>query len=140
MKDQIRADLENTCCQIVKESLDLLTWEWDGRFSTALTQFSVNNRSPVLEIVQRHLTSSWDHKSITNSPGLVKDVIHGIGGMMSGQVLYTSDPAGDAFLFGAWWPWNNNTKVSIRIGQFSAKLTDAENEKLNLNLKDWFGL
>jgi len=140
MKERIRSDLENTCCQLIKESRDLLFWKWDDRFNTALTQFSANNRSSVLEIIHRRFVSTWDHAGIASAPGLVTDITRGMGGIKPGQVLYTSDPASDAFLFGAWWPWNNDEKISIRIGQFCAKLTDAENDELDLLLKGWFGL
>jgi hypothetical protein len=140
MNERIRSDLENTCCRLIKESRDLLFWEWDGRFGTALTQFSVDDMSGVLEIVHRHLVTAWDRTNIDVAPGLVKDITRGLGGLKPGQILYTSDPAVDAVLFGAWWPWNNGKKISIRIGQFCAKLTDAENDKLNLLLKCWFGL
>jgi hypothetical protein len=69
--------------------------------------------------------------------GVIKD---DLGGLMAGQILFTSDPNRGVVLFCAWWPWGNGEKISIRIGLWSKQLTDAEYAENLQQLKVCFGL
>lgn len=63
-----------------------------------------------------------------------------LGGLMSGQLLFTSDPNQDAFIFCAWWPWGDGKTISIRVVPSYEKLLDSEKTKQTQLFKDWFGI
>jgi hypothetical protein len=62
------------------------------------------------------------------------------GGLRPGQLLFTSDPNREAFIFCAWWPWGGGETISIRIAPSFKKISDSEKaEKIQL-FKEWFGI
>ena len=69
-----------------------------------------------------------------------KAVQDDLGGLMAGQILFTSDPNRGVVLFCAWWPWGNGEKISIRVGLWSKNLSDAEYAENLQQLKVCFGL
>jgi hypothetical protein len=63
-----------------------------------------------------------------------------LGGLMPGQLLFTSDPNQDALIFCAWWPWGDGKTISIRVGLYYMKLSDSEKAEQINHLKGWFGV
>jgi hypothetical protein len=59
---------------------------------------------------------------------------------LSGQLLFTSDPNQENFIFCPWWPWGDGKTISIRIAPSHKKLADSEKAELIKLLKGWFGL
>jgi hypothetical protein len=84
----------------------------------------------------------FPHTFTADQPDLsraVNDVISGLGGLRAGQRLFVSAPDGDPMIFGAWWPWRGNQKISLRLGVWSARLQGPERRDLGQAFRDWFG-
>jgi hypothetical protein len=140
MDDPGKSGAENVCRELSKAFQGILSWKWDSRFETVLAEFGVKKKDDVRAILQRVLPTTWDGSSIGSAPDPVKAVNGHLGGLRSGQVLFTSDPGGDAFIFCAWWPWGDGKTISVRIAPSYRNLADAEKaEKVRL-LKGWFGI
>ncbi|WP_163836025.1 hypothetical protein [Spartinivicinus ruber] len=92
-----------------------LSWEWDSRFNTVLTAFSVDKKELVHQAVSKSLDITWDESSIENASEAVKQVSSNLGGIVPGQQLLISNPINGSFLYCAWWPWGNGQSISIRI-------------------------
>ncbi|MCX4026562.1 hypothetical protein H0A36_00165 [Endozoicomonas sp. SM1973] len=92
-----------------------LSWEWDNRFNTALTAFSVSKQELVHQAVSKSLDTILDASSIETASEAVKNVSKSLGGVSPGQQLLISDPESGSFLYCAWWPWGNGESISIRI-------------------------
>jgi len=123
--------------QALAEALD---WSWDGRFQTALAEFTVDQQGEILEILERFLPQSWDADSLADAPDATRSIARRLGGVMPGQQLLVSDPSAGPVLFCAWWPWGNGHRVSIRIG---LARSDEEAASANVGtgtLKTWFGV
>ena len=140
MLDPNESDLKNICRELLGSFHGALSWKWDSRFETVLAEFSVDNKGSVRSILERYLSIVWDSSNIGKAPDTVRMIASHLGGLRSGQLLFTSDPNQDAFLFGAWWPWGDGKTISLRVAPFDKKSSDAEMAELIKLFKGWFGL
>ena len=113
---------------------EALEWKWDGRFGTALAEFSSEKKADVLGALDLHLVSRWDIASIADAPEAVQALRKHLGGLMTGQLLLLSDPAAEPLVYCAWWPWGNGQRISIRIGIFGS------GSELDVALQSAFGI
>jgi hypothetical protein len=103
-----------------------LSWKWDSRFETALADFAAGEKESIRAILERSLRITWDSSNIGNAPDVVREIDSHLGGLRSGQLLFTSDPEREPVIFCAWWPWGGGKTISIRIGSSCKKLSDSE--------------
>jgi hypothetical protein len=135
-----KSDIEKVCKDIISVFEGVLTWKLDDRFDAVLAEFSVDSKDGVRDVLERHLSIVWDASNIGKAPGVVQMVTNDLSGLMSGQMIFTSDPARDYFLFCAWWPWGDGESISIRIGPSCNKISDKEKAEIFKLFKVWFGI
>lgn len=140
MHDLNKSDFENVCRELLSAFQGVLSWQWESRFEVALAEFSLNDKDKVRAILERYLNIAWDSSSIGRAPDNVQKIASYLGGLRSGQLLFTSDPNQDAFIFGAWWPWGDGQTISIRIAPSDKRLSDSEMAELIKQFKGWCGL
>ena len=140
MHDLNKSDLEAVCKEIVNALQERISWKWDSRFETALAEFGVDDKDRIHTILERYLGSAWDSSNIGNAPDIVRMINSNLGGLMLGQLLLTSDPNQDAFIFCGWWPWGDGKTISIRVAPYYKKLSDLEKAGKIQLFKVWFGL
>ncbi|MBW2732433.1 MAG: hypothetical protein JRH20_08550 [Deltaproteobacteria bacterium] len=105
---------EKVCCAL-KERAGASSWDWDGRFSTALVATQDPEHKEMLALLDELFTSSYDSASIRQAPEHIATLSAKLGGMRSGQRMFSLGD-GDPVLFGLWWPWDNGTRFSLRVG------------------------
>ncbi len=110
--------LKNLFEMLVQSVPSTYNWEMDGRFSTPFVQLDINDTKPVQESVSGIFDNQWDSSSIGKASPLEKNLAKSFFGIQKGQLLFTTQDD-DILLFGAWWPWGDDSKVSLRIGYFS---------------------
>jgi hypothetical protein len=132
--------LEKSCRQLVNTLGKKLTWKWDERLETVLAEFSVTDKESIHQILAGHMGKTWEPDNAGSVPGVVQMVIDYFGGLNPGQTLLTSDPDQDGLLLCAWWPWGNDTTISIRLAVFADSLSDGDNEELTRAFRGWFGI
>jgi len=132
--------LEESCRKLMATLGKKITWKWDKRFETVLAEFSVADKEIIYQAIAPHMGKIWDTDTIGDIPSVVQMVMDYFGGMNPGQRLLTSDVDVDGLLLCAWWPWGNNTTISIRIGVFADSLNDEENEELTEHFRSWFDI
>jgi hypothetical protein len=140
MNDLDNAGLENECKKLWSAFQGILVWKWDSRFETALAEFGVKKQDNVRSTLERFLRSTWDGSNMANAPDPVRAVNGRLGDLRPGQLLFTSDQKGNAFIFCAWWPWGDGKTISIRIAPSYQNLADAEKAENTRLLKGWFGI
>ncbi len=98
-------------------------WSWDARFSTIASTFEATAEAAARASAMLAFPHGWTAKTIdTAPPELV--ALAARTGLRAGQRLL----AGDAGLFGLWWPWGGGDKITLRIGRLDrdpAALRDA---------------
>ena len=140
MHDLNTSDIEDICRKLMDACQGVLSWEWDSRFESVLAKISADKKDRVHEVLKRYLTTVWDRTNIDKASGTVQTVIDQIGGLMSGQLLFTSDPEKDAFVFCAWWPWGDGKTISVRIAPACRNQSGSEEGELIRQFKGWFGM
>lgn len=115
MATQSSYTIEKICTRIYSECNSLVTWNWDDRFQAVLSEFPAKQENEVISVLEKHFDSCWDEETIDYAPGKVRSVAKGLGEVRKGQRLYCTDPDSDALLLGAYWPWQNGEKVSLRM-------------------------
>lgn len=131
-------ELESKVRELAATNPDLLKWSWDDRFLMMLAVVEKGEEPEVRDVVRQHFphTFTADQPDLSRS---VNDVIAGLGGLRSGQRLFVSSPNEDPMVFGAWWPWRGNQKISLRLGVWSARMQGPERRDLGRSFRDWFG-
>ena len=140
MNDPNKSGLENDCKKIFSAFQGVLSWKWDSRFETALAEFGADNKDSIRAILDRYLSITWNSSNIGNAPDIVQRINIHLGNLRSGQLLLTSDPNQDVFIFSAWWPWGNGKSISIRIAPYYKKLLDSEKAENVHRFKKCFGV
>ena len=93
-------------------------WSWDNRFNCLASSFNTEQDAEARAIVLRFLPREYTAKSIAAAPQAVRDVADGTGGVRTDQRLYSTstEQGGRLIAFGLWWPWGDETTISLRIG------------------------
>jgi len=138
MTEEPRMAVENKLRALAEEFGGIVSWKWDGRFGTAITEFSADMKDEMLALLEKHLVSSWDSSSVKKAPDVVQEIARNLGGIMAGQFLLLSDSNQAPFIFCAWWPWGNGTKISIRLAPFSKGLAPEDAVALTTVFRDCF--
>jgi hypothetical protein len=140
MSNTHKAELENDCKELLSAFQGMLSWKRDDRFDAVLAEFDVANKDRIREILERYLKFTWDNSNIKKAHRSVMKVNSYLGNLMSGQMLFTSDPNGDAYIYCAWWPWGNGKTISIRIAPCYKRLPDPEKAEKIKQFKGCFGI
>jgi len=139
MHDLNTSEIEKNCKELFNAFKGVVSWKWDNRFDTVLAEFSVNNKNSVRAILDRYLSIAWDSSNIGSAPKTIQKINMHLGKLRSGQLLFSSDPKQDAYIFCAWWPWGDGETISIRIAPYYKKLSDSEKVEKIQQFKGWFG-
>jgi hypothetical protein len=131
---------ENVCRELSNAFQGVLAWKWDDRFQTVLAEFNVDNKERIHNSLERRLDRIWDSSNIEKAPVVLQTIISSFGGIMPGQLLFTSDPDQDALVFCAWWPWGSGETISIRLAPFYQKPFDSDRTEGTQWFKRWFGI
>ncbi|MBU0728571.1 MAG: hypothetical protein KKE17_14785 [Proteobacteria bacterium] len=140
MTDPILTNPEKIWSELLFVFQGTLTWKLDNRFSTLLSEIEVQDQGKIREILCRHLMITWDNGNIGNAPEPIKAVNNMLGGLSPGQMLFTSEPDPNHFIYCAWWPWGNGKKISLRIAPSDMKILSQKQNNFIDRLKEKLGL
>jgi len=107
--------IEKICSRIYSECDSLVTWNWDDRYEAVLSEFPADQEKDVMSVLEKYFDNCWDEETINYAPGKIRSVAKDLGEVRKGQRLFCSDPDQDALLLGAYWPWQNGEKISLRM-------------------------
>ncbi|MEE8428965.1 MAG: hypothetical protein V3S33_05640 [Gammaproteobacteria bacterium] len=138
MMQDNKSDLELVCRELLNGFQEGLSWQWEDRFQVMLATFGVDNRDDIHTVLGRNLEITWDSSNIESASNAVSVINRNLGGLRSGQLLFSSDPSQDAFVFCAWWPWGNGETISIRLGPYYKKLLDSDKANQIQIFRSWF--
>ena len=140
MNQQNKESLEHVCKQLALAFDGVVSWKWDSRFETILAEFAADNKERIRSSLEQYLAHTWDSSTVANAPASVQTVTNRLGGLMPGQLLFTSGPDQESFMFGAWWPWGDGQTISIRLAPAGEKSSDSETAEQISRFRGWFGL
>jgi hypothetical protein len=137
MNDLNQSDIERTCKQIIDDFRGVLSWKWDNWVGSILSEFNTEIEKDIRVSLEKSLPLFWDSSSIQTAPQIVQTLNNRLGGIRPTQLLFTTPPSNDAFVFCAWWPWGSGMAISLRIAPFNKNLSKSEEDVLTEQLKVW---
>ena len=108
-------ELETICDSIFSETSKDVSWKWDKRFQALLSEFPCEDREEVISVLEKNFETCWNEINISEAPQPVRNIAGQLGKIRKNQLLYSSDPAREVLVLGAYWPWNKGNKFSLRI-------------------------
>ncbi len=140
MQNLTYSDLEKACTDFVATFQGILSWKWDDRFNVVMAEFDISDESDVLTSLEYYFGYYWDASTICAAPPAIQGVVRRLGGLNSGQLLLSSNPNKDVFLYCVLWPWGCGKKISIRLSSSGAAVGQEAKPLQTQHLKEWFGL
>ncbi|MEO6773178.1 MAG: hypothetical protein ABI467_09150 [Kofleriaceae bacterium] len=102
-------------------------WEWDARFEAVASSFAIGLEPEVRESARNAFPRGWTAKSIDTAPEPFRELAARTG-LRSRQRVLGGDALTAPALFGLWWPWAGDDRITLRIGIMNA--TAAANARL----------
>ncbi len=90
-------------------------WTWDERSGCVASSFAGSNQGSYESVLSQVFEAHWDHRTISKAPAVVARVAERTGGIRSGQRIFAPAECGNVFPFALWWPWGDDTTVSVRV-------------------------
>lgn len=115
MSEQTKGAFEKLCQEMLDAFGGVLTWKWDPRFESLLIEFGQDNMQSIRDVLDKHLNYVWEKASLKQAPEVVQEVGDRLGGLMTNQLLFSSDTDKGIRIFCAWWPWGDQSTISIRL-------------------------
>lgn len=91
-------------------------WSWDTRLSCVASSFSVDLVEEAEGATRLVFVNVWTPQSLRNAPPAICDVARSTGGLRDEQRILSSAPGGGIVAYGLWWPWGDETTISLRVG------------------------
>jgi hypothetical protein len=108
-------------------------WSWDTRFNCVASAFSVDLVEEANTALAVAFPHRWSHRTIASAPPLVQQIAERTGGVRADQWIFATNPNAGALLYALWWPWGDDTTITLRIGLPST------NPSLEDRLREVFG-
>jgi hypothetical protein len=131
-------DTLEAACKALKQDQETLSWEWEDRMDAALSVYGSDDSTKVRGLLEEHFKTHWDSGTLSNAPANVQQFVSSLGGLRSGQEIFTSDPDLDLVVAVALWPWGGGAKISIRLWFLSKNVSDEEKQDLQNRFRSWF--
>jgi hypothetical protein len=131
-------DTLEAACKALKQDQETLSWEWEDRMDAALSVYGSEDSAKVRGLLEEHFKAHWDSGTLSTAPENVQKFVGSLGGLRSGQEIFTSDPDLDLVVAVALWPWGGGAKISIRLWFLSKNVSDEEKQTLQDRFRSWF--
>jgi hypothetical protein len=104
-------------------------WSWDSRLNCVASSFDSVMVEQAEAAIAKAMPTLWTHRTIAEAPRRIREVGESSGGVRSGQLVYARAEATTVVPYGLWWPWGNESTISLRVGlaadaDYNAKLCE----------------
>lgn len=131
----MESQIKNYTEEIVGSLKEPLNWKWDERFNAHLSEFGNEQEEEINSILEKILPFSFDRKSIKKAPKILKTAAKTrLFGIQKKQLIFSTDPEEGVYIICAWWPWNDGSRVSLRIIIEGAENNNNLAEEINSTL------
>jgi hypothetical protein len=99
-------------------------WSYDNRFQCVASSFSADQATTARTLVTTLFPYIWTSRTLATAPAMFAQIAERTGGVRSAQQLLGADPVGRLVPYGLWWPWEEGTTISLRIGLDNASMAE----------------
>lgn len=100
----------------VREQWPKRGWTWDGRLSCVASAFGMDLVQDARQALAHAFPEEWTQRTIGRAPPLVQELANGSGGVRPDQLVFSAPAAEGLVSYGLWWPWGDETTITLRIG------------------------
>ncbi|MGZ3417492.1 MAG: hypothetical protein ACXVEF_27345 [Polyangiales bacterium] len=100
----------------IKKNWPTRGWSFDNRFGTLASTFRSDVAPVARSAIAQVLATEWSEATLRLAPQPVRDVASRTGGVRAGQYLFTHPIGGSVMAYGLWWPWEEGSTISMRVG------------------------
>ena len=109
-------------------------WSWDNRLSCVASAFGVELADESRAALPVAFPHKWNHRTLSKAPPIVQQIADRTGGVRQDQLIVATNPVGGSIAYGLWWPWGDDTTISLRIGVAGGSVMALEEQ-----LRETFG-
>ncbi|HMR74496.1 MAG TPA: hypothetical protein PKD61_05280 [Polyangiaceae bacterium] len=91
-------------------------WSWDNRLSCVASAFGVELSDEARQALPLAFPHQWNHRNLNSAPPIVQQIAERTGGVRQDQMIVATNPVAGSIAYGLWWPWGDDTTISLRIG------------------------
>lgn len=99
-------------------------WSFDNRFQCVASSFSADHAATARQLASSLFPYIWTSRTLATAPAMFAQIAERTGGVRSSQQLLGADPVGRLIPYGLWWPWEEGTTISLRIGLDGASMAE----------------
>jgi len=110
------APFKEICRKICLNIPSSYRWQWDAQRDMAVIALSVDDAESAFFPLFKEFVHNWDFISHVHAEPAVAEIVNAKLGLRPGQTAFSSQIIDNLVLFSAWWPWGENSKVSMGIG------------------------
>jgi hypothetical protein len=100
----------------IKRNWPTRGWSFDNRFGCLASTFRSDVAPQARSAVAQILPTEWSESSLRLAPSVVREVAARTGGVRAGQFLFSNPLGGPIVAYGLWWPWEEGSTISMRVG------------------------
>lgn len=115
-------------------------WRWDAEFNVARIVFRKTDADKVLQSLEQIFDHRYDFSTIANSLDSVDAIIGDRFGIIPGQFVFTARNDQGVLLLAAWWPWGNESYISLRVGLNAPESAELSPDDIEKTLLAWFAV
>ncbi|MEO5770297.1 MAG: hypothetical protein ABIS92_18215 [Polyangia bacterium] len=90
-------------------------WTWDPRFKCVTSSLPATDAESVGPLLKAVVPNEWTAISFASAPEPVRALEARCGDLRPGQLLFTGQQIAGMVPFAMWWPWGDNSKISVRL-------------------------
>jgi hypothetical protein len=98
-------------------------WSWDARFMCVASAFSADLADEANTALAKTFPHRWGSKTLASAPPLIQQIAERTGGVRADQWIFATNASGGAILYALWWPWGDDTTITLRVGLPTANPT-----------------
>lgn len=96
-----------------------LSWRFEERTNSLLSEFSRDKKERVFSALQVNLIDEWNKKSIKGAPDELKLALKDFTKLTKEQIILSvSSSENSPTLVALWWPWGHGGTFSVRLLAF----------------------
>lgn len=109
-------EIESITATLRKSLGDNITWQFDEKMQTMLSEFAQNKSDGVLENLRVKLTDEWHFKTIKSLPKSLQNQLNDLAKINKVQRILAM-PASESSpaILALWWPWDHGGTYSLRL-------------------------
>ena len=91
-------------------------WSFDDRFECVASSFQADFAPVARQIIAPAFPQGFHDRTLASASPGIRAAAERTGGVRAAQMIFGGPPAGDFTPYALWWPWEEASTISLRVG------------------------